>query len=70
MKRQRLRGLILILRRNIHSSVSGTVKAIEPRTLATGGKCNSIIIENDGEFKEVEYTSMKFEELTKETILE
>ena len=45
---------------NIHSSVSGTVKAIEPRTLATGGKCNSIIIENDGEFKEVEYTSMKF----------
>ena len=23
---------------NIHSSVSGTVKAIEPRTLATGGK--------------------------------
>ncbi|MGN0318871.1 MAG: electron transport complex subunit RsxC [Lachnospira sp.] len=55
---------------NIHSSVSGTVKAIEPRTLATGGKCNSIIIENDGEFKEVEYTSMKFEDLTKETILE
>ena len=39
---------------NIHSSVSGTVKSIEPRTLATGGKCNSIIIENDGEFKEVE----------------
>ena len=32
---------------NIHSSVSGTVKAIEPRTLATGGKCNAIIIEND-----------------------
>ena len=55
---------------NIHSSVSGTVKAIEPRTLATGGKCNSIIIENDGEFKEVEYTPMKFEDLTKDVILE
>ena len=51
---------------NIHSSVSGTVKAIEPRTLATGGKCNSIIIENDGEFKEVEYTPKKLEELSKE----
>ena len=37
----------------IHSSVSGTVKAIEPRTLATGGKCNAIIIENDGEYEEV-----------------
>ena len=53
---------------NIHSSVSGTVKAIEPRTLATGGKCNSIIIENDGEFKEVEYTPKKLEELSKEVL--
>ncbi len=32
---------------NIHSSVSGTVKKIEPRLVATGGKVNSIIIEND-----------------------
>ena len=55
---------------NIHSSVSGTVKAIEPRTLATGGKCNSIIIENDGEFKEVEYTPKKLEELSKEEVLQ
>ena len=38
--------------------------------MATGGKCNSIIIENDGEFKEVEYTPMKFENLTKDVILE
>ena len=55
---------------NIHSSVSGTVKSIEPRTLATGGKCNSIIIENDGEFKEVEYTPKKLEELSKEEVLQ
>lgn len=55
---------------NIHSSVSGTVKAIEPRTLATGGKCNSIIIENDGRIQRVEYTPMKFEDLTKDVILE
>ena len=32
---------------NIHSSVSGTVKKIEPRLVATGGKVNSIVIEND-----------------------
>lgn len=55
---------------NIHSSVSGTVKAIEPRTLATGGKCNSIIIENDGEYKEVEYKPAKLEELSRDEIRE
>ncbi len=53
---------------NIHSSVSGTVKAIEPRTLATGGKCNAIVIENDGEYKEVEYVAKKFEDLTRDEI--
>ncbi len=33
---------------HIHSSVSGTVKAIEPRMHHSGIKINSIIIENDG----------------------
>ncbi len=55
---------------HIHSSVSGTVKSIEPRTLATGGKCNSIIIENDGEYKEVEYVPKKLEELSRDEIRE
>lgn len=55
---------------NIHSSVSGTVKAIEPRTLATGGKCNAIIIDNDGEYKEVEYVARKYEDLSKDEIRE
>lgn len=55
---------------NIHSSVSGTVKAIEPRTLATGGKCNSIIIKNDGKYEEVEYFPKKLEELTRDEIRE
>ena len=55
---------------NIHSSVSGTVKAIEPRTLATGGKCSSIIIENDGEYKEVEYFPKKLEDLSRDEIRE
>lgn len=36
---------------NIHSSVSGTVKKIEPRLVATGGMVNSIIIENDGQYE-------------------
>lgn len=36
---------------NIHSSVSGTVKKIEPRLVATGGMVNSIIIENDNEYE-------------------
>ena len=39
----------------IHSSVSGKVKAIEPRLTSAGNKVNSIVIENDGEFKSVEY---------------
>ena len=54
----------------IYASVSGTVKAIEPRFNPTGSKVNCIIIENDGEYKEVEYAPVKpFAELTKEEIL-
>ena len=33
----------------IYASVSGTVKAIEPRFTPAGSKVNSIVIENDGE---------------------
>ena len=54
----------------IYASVSGTVKAIEPRFNPTGSKVNCIIVENDGEYKEVEYAPVKpFAELTKEEIL-
>ena len=42
---------------NIFSSVSGTVKAIEPRMTPAGAKVNSIVIENDGEFKEAAWWS-------------
>ena len=38
---------------NIHSSVSGTVKAVEPRLTASGSKVNSIVIENDNQFEEI-----------------
>lgn len=42
----------------IHASVSGKVKAIEPRRVAVGDMVNSIIIENDGAYNEVEYTTV------------
>lgn len=38
---------------NIHSSVSGTVKNIEPRLVANGDKVMSVIIENDGLYETV-----------------
>ncbi len=54
----------------IHASVSGTVKGIEPHLNPTGARVNSIVIENDGEYKEVEYPQAKpFGEMTKEEIL-
>ena len=41
---------------NIHSSVSGTVKAVEPRMTVSGAKVNSIIVENDGQYEQAEFT--------------
>ena len=40
----------------IYASASGTVKAIEPHRVAVGDMVNSIVIETDGAFEEVEYT--------------
>ncbi len=37
---------------NIHSSVSGTVIKIEPRSVAAGGKVDSIVIENDNQYEQ------------------
>lgn len=55
----------------IYSSVSGTVKAIEPRRVAVGDMVNSIVIESDGEFREVEYQPVSdLNTLTKEEIVE
>ena len=53
-------------------SVSGTVKAVEPRLTASGSKVNSIVIENDNQFEEIEYVKNEkpLAELTKEEILE
>ena len=53
----------------IYASVSGTVKAIEPHFNTTGTKVNCIVVENDGEYKEVEYAPVKpLDELSKDEI--
>lgn len=54
---------------NIHSSASGTVKAIEPRLVPTGQTVNSIVITNDGEYEEVAYEPAELARLSKEDIL-
>ncbi|MBQ8946961.1 MAG: electron transport complex subunit RsxC [Lachnospiraceae bacterium] len=54
----------------IYSSVSGTVKSIEPRRVVTGDLIESIIIENDNEYKEVEYPDAKpLDEMSVEEII-
>lgn len=53
----------------IHASVSGTVKGIEPRLTATGTMVKSIIIENDQQYEETEFTPVALETLTPEEIL-
>ncbi len=57
---------------NISSSVSGTVKAIEPRLVTNGSYCNCIIVENDKKYETVEgfgqdrdYTKMSKEDIIK-----
>ena len=53
----------------IYATVSGTVKAVEPRRVVTGDMVTSIVVENDGAYDEVTYGPVKpLEELTKEEI--
>jgi len=54
----------------IFSSVSGTVKKIEPRRVAVGDMVNSIVIESDGEMKETEFEEVSdVSSLSKEEII-
>lgn len=57
---------------HIHASVSGTVKAIEPRLTAGGSKIESIIIENDGKYTAVESSKPEKDwmEMSREEILD
>lgn len=53
---------------NVHSSVSGTVKKIEPRQIANGSMVNCIVIENDDSYEEYLWEHKDFEEMSKEDI--
>lgn len=54
----------------IYSSVSGTVTKIEPRRVAVGDMVNSIVIESDDQFQEVEYVTVDdVTSLSKEEII-
>ncbi|MDO4632808.1 MAG: electron transport complex subunit RsxC [Eubacteriales bacterium] len=57
---------------NIVSSVSGTVKAIEPRMTMSGMKVMSIVIENDGKYTPIPGLGQyrNYEEMTKQEIIE
>ena len=55
----------------IYASVSGTVKGIEKRRLASGGMCDSIIVENDGLYEEGKMIPVKpLEELSTQEIID
>lgn len=55
---------------NIHSSVSGTVKAIEARMTIAGTKVDSIIVENDNQYEEIDFAKnvKPLEQMSKEEI--
>ena len=54
----------------IYATVSGTVKAIEPRRVVVGDMVMSIIVENDGLYEEVEYGDpVQLESLSSEEII-
>lgn len=55
----------------VHATVSGTVKAIEPRRVVTGDNVMSIVVENDGLYEEVEYApALDLETSTREELIE
>lgn len=54
----------------IYATVSGTVKAIEPRRVVTGDSVMSIVIENDHLYEEVEYPPVTpLQKMTREEIV-
>lgn len=55
----------------VHASVSGTVKAIEPRRVATGDMVMSIVVENDEQYEETQFhPRTSLEEVKREEIVE
>ena len=55
----------------IYATVSGTVKAIEPRRVVSGDSVMSIIVENDKEYSEIDWPEVPdFDSLTREEKIE
>ncbi len=55
----------------VYASVSGTVKNIEPRRVVTGDSVMSIIVENDGQYEEVQMQPAgPMESLSREQIID
>lgn len=55
----------------IYATVSGTVKAVEPRRVVTGDSIMSIVVENDGLYEELGfYPEAPLHKLTNEEIIE
>lgn len=55
----------------VYATVSGTVKAVEPRRVVTGDNVMSIVVENDELYEEVTYPlCKKIEDYTKEEIID
>lgn len=56
---------------NIHASVSGTVKVIEPRLISSGSKVNSIVIDNDNQYESVSFVpcDKPLDELTRDEVI-
>jgi electron transport complex protein RnfC len=68
---QKIGGAKGFISANIHSSVSGTVKKIEEVLLPSGNKAVAVIVENDYQYKEIEFPKHKdYKEMTKEEIIE
>ncbi|MEA4828212.1 electron transport complex subunit RsxC [Clostridium sp. JNZ J1-5] len=56
---------------NVHSSVSGAVKDVKPVLTAGGTKSLAVIVENDGQYEEIDMPKPKnYTEMTKEEIVE
>ncbi len=55
---------------NVHSSVSGTVKKIEPHLVAAGNMVECVVIENDNLYEECSWNLKEYENMTKEEKLE
>ena len=54
----------------MYASASGTVKALEPRRVATGDMVMSIVVENDGLYEDVGFVSRdSFEGMDREEII-